>query len=44
MEGHDGWIPLKEINKFSKMKKFNLGLAELHEMMGKSIVVDVDRQ
>lgn len=43
-EGADRWINLKFINEFPKMRKFKLSLADVYEMMTKSIIVDVDRQ
>jgi len=41
LEDHDGWINLDFINKFHKMKKFRLNLAEVYNMMKLSTVVDV---
>ena len=43
-EDHDGWINLKYINEFKKMKKFNLSLPHVYEMMKKSTVVNVKEQ
>lgn len=40
-ESRDGWIDIKFINNFKKMKAFKLTVAEVFEMMQKSIVVDV---
>ena len=40
-EGHDGWIDMKYINDFPKMKKFRLSVRDIFEMMKKSTVVDV---
>ena len=41
MEGHEGWIDLKQINDFKKMKKFRLSLKDVYDMMKLSTVVEV---
>ena len=43
-EGYDGWIDLRYINDFPKMRKFRLSNRQVFEMMKKSIVVDVEER
>ena len=44
LEANDGWIDLKYINDFRKMKKFRLSLKDVSDMMKLSTVVDVDER
>ena len=44
LEANDGWIDLKYINDFRKMKKFRLSLKDVYDMMKLSTVVDVDER
>ena len=44
MEGHDKWIPLQFINLFPKMKKFQIKIEDLANILKLSTIVEISEQ